>query len=63
MTCLSTEEMVRIIESYVEYCSKRPCSDIPELLAHAETLNEEITPDNVKFLIWNYVATKNIAAM
>jgi hypothetical protein len=60
---LNTTEKVLISETYVDYFPKRPCSDIPELLAHAEALIEEITPDNVKFLVWNYVATKNIAAM
>ena len=58
MTCLSTEETVLLIETYIEYFTKRPCGDIPDLLVYAEAQNESITPNNVKFLIWDYIGTK-----
>jgi hypothetical protein len=58
MTCLSTEEAVLLIETYVEYCTKRPCGDIPELLVYAEAQNESITPNNVRFLVYDFIGTK-----
>jgi hypothetical protein len=55
---LNTTEKTLITETYVDYFPKRPCSDIPELLAHAGALIEEITQDNVKFLVWDFIGTK-----
>ena len=58
MTCLSTEEAVLTIETYVKFFPKRLCGDIPELLVYAESIDETITPHNVKFLIWDFIGTK-----
>ena len=55
---LNTTEMDLITETYVKYCPKRPCSDIPELFAYAVSVKETITPNNVKFLIWDFIGTK-----
>lgn len=55
---LSTEETVLLIDTYVEYCTKRPCGDIPELLEYAEAQNESVTPSNVRFLVYDFIGTK-----
>jgi len=55
---LSTEETVLLIDTYVEYCTKRPCGDIPELLVYAEAQNEAVTPNNVRFLVYDFIGTK-----
>jgi hypothetical protein len=55
---LSTEEIVLLIDTYVEYVPKRPCGDIPELLVYAEAHCSAITPNNVRFLIYDFIGTK-----
>ena len=55
---LSTEETVLLIDTYVEYCTKRPCGDIPELLVYAEAQNEAVTPNNVRMLVYDFIGTK-----
>jgi len=55
---LNPTEKTLISATYTDYFPKRPCSDIPELFTYAESIKETITPNNVKFLIWDFIGTK-----
>jgi hypothetical protein len=55
---LNPTEKTLISAIYTDYFPNRPCSDIPELFTYAESIKENITPNNVGFLIWDFIGTK-----